>query len=102
MMAVGVGGFYRTEEERASHEAFWEGYADGVDHATEHMVKLHAPRCIRRHYLAGYQNGFYDRKKRETRSHEDLALSVFRASPRADIERAGLPWWANYTREGKR
>lgn len=97
-----VDSFYRTAAERENFESFWMGYSDGLDHKTEHIIKLHAPKRIRDRYLEGYRNGFYDRKRRETHSHEQLSLSVFRASSRATLEQIGMPWWANYTRTGGR
>jgi hypothetical protein len=54
---------------------------------------------VKLHYIAGYECGFYDRKRRETNSREDLMLSRYRASSRATIAHAGMPWWSNYTRE---
>ena len=91
--------FYRNQAEREIDEAFWGGYADGLDHRSEHIDKLQAPKWIRQSYLEGYKNGFYDRKRRETHSHEELSLGVFMASSRAVIEEMEMPWWANYTRE---
>ena len=93
--------FYRDLQERREHEAFWKGYADGLDHTGADPFYLNAGSRSRRIYLDGYQGGFYDRKRRETHSPEDLATAVYRGSSRSAIERTRLPWWRNYTRGGR-
>lgn len=93
-------GFYRSTQERTEIESFWMGYSDGLDHATEHIAKLHAPKRIRQRYLEGYQNGFYDRKRHEMHTALDIALAVYMGTSRRALDLLAGVRWSNYTRTG--
>lgn len=95
--------FYRNHTEREEHEAFWTGYAHALDDTGADVFYLRTPfeGNVHRNYLDGDQNGFYDRKRRETHSRQTLTLGIFRGASRRNIKRLGMPWWANYTRGGK-